>query len=1019
MERRDFIKMLGLAGTSASAYAACSSYMREALAQSTTIDDLLNTAAHCQGGSLDDVEHVIFLMQENRSFDHYYGTLRGVRGFGDPRPLRLKNGDSVFNQPRAPLLSSLSYWLNSTNWMSYTKNWPKDIKPFLKTEILPMFPTVAPTVTPLINKIPQEFIERVLRSDWDSLLPPEMAGKTIPELLEELKAGMLAVKSEDIDENFAELVKGVVLSLLDNAIVKDIAAATMPGGAFDPATIKPFLSAVDARSIVGMLLPMIASLIDIATLKKSWPAAVAVLPSLEKGLPNLAELFYWLQGLSTQFAASPFVGTLPQDAQSLPPEIAKFIPKDIKARYPKLVASLQGKGHIKPFQVQRGTDSAGEYKSFGLAHTYDDQRDAINHGWNDQWMLAKGEDTMAHFDVAKDLSFYNKLINAFTICDNYHCSTHTGTDPNRAHFWTGTAAGKTNNSFFTGGVGPRPDWKTYPERLQELGVDWKIYQNMLSSDGFFNNGDDTTLRAFKKYMDPETDLFKGALSANTVLREQPDVVSVFERDVAAGTLPPISWISAPDAFCEHPGGISPHFGEYYVNEILKVLAAHPEVWKKTVFIINYDENDGFFDHVPPPLPPLPAAKDAGKVSDGIVISTSSDENDFNTEHAWVLTQDFATTKYVRHPALPKDQLTMGLGCRVPCLIISPWTVGGRVCSELFDHTSTLRFLDTWLAARKKHNEGTIFPNISSWRKAICGDMTSAFDFTRKLDTVASEGKTKIDAAIAAAKSVPAYRTKADQAALMKALPTYKGKGTDIAADLAKETRLKQDRTQVELLPLGYDFNVFGSVVEKAGKPDKLQLSFRNRGTIGVALNVYSYVKADEDRGAWFYALTKAGKDGKPVEVVDAYDLIARGGKYEFAVHAPNGYLSEFRGDTNRTEQRLPEVIDIHSTDGGKTVEFVFDKWPTANVGIKAVSAYTGQITYLSSGAIKLALPTENGWYDVSFIDSDNAIVASAETTTGYLRRYAGHLENGKLSKTDPAIGIPYDVTKRIYDWAGA
>ena len=95
MERRDFIKMLGLAGTSATAYAACSSYMREALAQSTTIDELLNTAAHCQGGSLKDVEHVIFLMQENRSSDHYYGTLRGVRGFGDPRPLRLRNGNSV------------------------------------------------------------------------------------------------------------------------------------------------------------------------------------------------------------------------------------------------------------------------------------------------------------------------------------------------------------------------------------------------------------------------------------------------------------------------------------------------------------------------------------------------------------------------------------------------------------------------------------------------------------------------------------------------------------------------------------------------------------------------------------------------------------------------------------------------------------------------------------------------------------------------------------------------------------
>ncbi|PSH70643.1 hypothetical protein CU102_00885 [Phyllobacterium brassicacearum] len=109
MERRDFIKMLGLAGTSATAYAACSSYMREALAQSTTIDELLNTAAHCQGGSLKDVEHVIFLMQENRSFDHYYGTLRGVRGFGDPRPLRLRNGNRCSpSRGRRPLIGCLA-----------------------------------------------------------------------------------------------------------------------------------------------------------------------------------------------------------------------------------------------------------------------------------------------------------------------------------------------------------------------------------------------------------------------------------------------------------------------------------------------------------------------------------------------------------------------------------------------------------------------------------------------------------------------------------------------------------------------------------------------------------------------------------------------------------------------------------------------------------------------------------------------------------------------------------------------
>ena len=230
---------------------------------------------------------------------------------------------------------------------------------------------------------------------------------------------------------------------------------------------------------------------------------------------------------------------------------------------------------------------------------------------------------MAHLDVAKDLSLYNKLMDAFTICDDYHCSTHTGTDPTAPIFIPERQLENKQQLFFQR-AGPRPDWKTYPERLQKLGVDWKIYQNCLG-ETYSLTISTTILEDFKQYMDPGRDLAKDALIVNTVLRNDPDVLSVLEKDIAEGTLPAVSWIAAPDAFCEHPRGISPHFGEYYVNEILKALAAHPEVWKKTVFIINYDENDGFFDHVPPPLPPLPSVKDVGKVSDGIEISTRLSE----------------------------------------------------------------------------------------------------------------------------------------------------------------------------------------------------------------------------------------------------------------------------------------------------------------------------------------------------------------------------------------------------------
>ncbi|WP_281386000.1 alkaline phosphatase family protein [Phyllobacterium trifolii] len=326
--------------------------MREALAQSTSINELLTTAAHCQSGSLKDVEHVILLMQENRSFDHYYGTLRGVRGFGDPRPLRLKSGVSVFNQPRAPLLSSFSYSFNNVSWdmiEAFVAPFePAQLKRLLKEQIDTMFPTAAPTVTPLIDTMPDNFILRVLRSDWDSLLPPEMAGKTIPELLEKLKDGLVVLKPEDIDSTFADIVKNGVMSLFDNKEVLDLIGKALPEGGFlKPDMIKGMMEGMPAQQVVAILVGLVASLIKIDELKASWPSAVAILPSLGKGLPNLVELFYWLQGLSKQFAASPAVGMVPQNPalllSLLPADITKYIPEDIKAQYPKLVASLKAR----------------------------------------------------------------------------------------------------------------------------------------------------------------------------------------------------------------------------------------------------------------------------------------------------------------------------------------------------------------------------------------------------------------------------------------------------------------------------------------------------------------------------------------------------------------------------------------------------------------------------------------------------------------------------------------------------
>ena len=174
-----------------------------------------------------------------------------------------------------------------------------------------------------------------------------------------------------------------------------------------------------------------------------------------------------------------------------------------------------------------------------------------------------------------------------------------------------------------------------------------------------------------------------------------DVLSGFRRDVARGNLPAVSWIVAPRQFSDHPSVA--WFGAWYVSQVLEILTQNPDVWKKTIFILNYDENDGFFDHMPPFVPPRPGDPETGTASAGIDTAMEYD----------------APAASKDPDGKPAGGNPIGLGFRVPMIIASPWTRGGRVCSQLFDHTSVLQFLETWLANKtgKKIEE----TNISRWR----------------------------------------------------------------------------------------------------------------------------------------------------------------------------------------------------------------------------------------------------------------------------------------------------------------
>ncbi|CAM5585123.1 phospholipase C, phosphocholine-specific [Streptomyces tanashiensis] len=329
---------------------------------------------------------------------------------------------------------------------------------------------------------------------------------------------------------------------------------------------------------------------------------------------------------------------------------------------------------------------------------------------------------MAYYD-RRDIPLHYELADTFTVCDAYHSSIHTSTSPNRNHLWSGWTGFEADgsravtNAAYAEGTHPGYGWSTYAERLEAAGRSWKTYtewENFTDNNiEFFTTfkkiarkalagtGGHTFMESLYAAVRDTEDLTErarllglleeGVATLTAAERslferglrrvESGTLADAFRADVAAGTLPEVSYLVPSAIDSEHPGSSSPIASATLVYKVLDALGAHPDVWRHTVVLINYDENDGFFDHVPPPVPP-------------------ADDTD---EH-W------------------KGQPT-GLGIRVPLLVVSPWSVGGYACSETFDHTSVIRFLEKLTGIRE--------PDITPWRRAVTGDLTSAFDFERR------------------------------------------------------------------------------------------------------------------------------------------------------------------------------------------------------------------------------------------------------------------------------------------------
>jgi phospholipase C len=577
---------------------------------------------------------------------------------------------------------------------------------------------------------------------------------------------------------------------------------------------------------------------------------------------------------------------------------------------------------ITPFHLD--TRATAALKITDLPHSWEDANGARREGRWDGWIPSKTELTMGHYR-REDIAFQFALAEAFTICDAYHCSVHGQTNPNRLFIWAGgndpraTGGGPVvaNSSgvaldyetvitpemeeaskrykidLRNYGKGPRYSYTTYPERLEAAGISWKVYQD--PKDNFW--GLTNPAVAFKAYNDakPGEPLHDKAMALHSL--------DELRHDVAAGTLPQVSWIACPQARSEHPAGSSPIEGADLTAEVLDALTSNPEIWSRTVLFLTFDENDGFFDHVTPPAPPAVLADGARAGA-----STVSTDDDIH----------------------PQDRLPYGLSVRVPMTVISPWSTGGWVNSQVFDHTSVIRFVETRF--------GVMEPNITPWRRAVCGDLTSAFDFAKPSANHAR---------------LPAIDDARGQAAAALKLPPVAPPASNMP--LFQEAGVRPSRA----LPYALD-------LEEVVRDGSLHLTFRNPGATTVVFQVNDLTHPDTVPRHYTVEPGKALTDAWP----------AAGG-YRLEIRGPNQWYRELAGRSADSFAPALRVVAgrLHVTVRGDGAGLVWlDHLAGAPLPERGGSPDPER---------SIPLAERGNWYDVTIEGG------------GFRRRMSGRIETGR------------------------
>ncbi|MGM9479076.1 phosphocholine-specific phospholipase C [Pedobacter sp. GSP4] len=457
-----------------------------------------------------------------------------------------------------------------------------------------------------------------------------------------------------------------------------------------------------------------------------------------------------------------------------------------------------------------------------------------------------------------------------------------------------------------------------------------------------------------------------------------DVLHQFRADVNTGKLPTVSWLAGPQNFSDHPS--APWYGAWYISEVMDILTKNPEVWKKTIFIVTYDENDGYYDHVPPYSIPDENKPETGKVSKGI---------DTEIEHVRL-----ANELKQGVPEKGAREAQIGLGFRVPMLIASPWSRGGKVCSQLFEHTSTLQFLEEFV--NKKYKKNIHLDNISQWRRTISGNLTSAFTpFDPKTEKLPFLNRDAFVEGIfnAKFKSEPSG---------FKAISDADINKPDAGAGVMSQ----QEKGIRKSCALPYQLAVHGAI-DADKKKFQIRMSSSDQlfgsKAVGSPFTVYAPVKFKADGATeeicrnWSFA----------VKVNDElqYDWpLARfeHNEYHLRLNGPNGFYREFMGsvndplltitaenDLNRLTKAATGNIKLTLKNGGKTPIKVSINDLGYKSGQQEKSVIPGGQT-----TVVLDLKSSYGWYDFEVKTADKV----------FRQRFAGRIETGNESYTDPVMG---------------